>query len=192
MQGLLPFICKTTLSFALLSGTALADWVLDNQQSALHFVSIKKDHIAETHTFKTLSGTITKAGQGSLSVDLASVSTNIDIRDQRMREQLFDTKKFTHANIRVDLSKTGVKPGIQTLNVTLDLHGVKKEIPATVAITEVGDTVQITTVAPIVLNAADFDLAAGVTALREIAALPSISNAVPVTFFLSFVKQAAG
>ncbi|WP_308873603.1 hypothetical protein [Thiothrix subterranea] len=49
---------------------------------------------------------------------------------------------------------------------------------------------QVTTVAPIVLNAADFDLAAGVTALREIAELPSISNAVPVTFFLNFVKPA--
>ena len=190
MQHTLPFICNTVLSFALLSGTAMADWVLNNQQSALYFVSIKKDHIAETHTFKTLSGGITKAGQGSLNIDLASVSTNIDIRDQRMREQLFDTKKFAMASVSVDLSKTGVKPGIQTVNVTLDLHGVKKEIPATVAITEVGNTVQVTTVAPLVLNAADFDLAAGLTALREIAELTSISNAVPVTFFLSFVKQA--
>lgn len=190
MQRALPLICKTALSFALLSGTAMADWVLDNTQSALYFVSIKSDHIAETHTFKTLSGGITKAGQGSLNIDLASVSTNIDIRDQRMREQLFDTQKFATASVSVDLSKTGVKPGIQTVNVTLDLHGVKKEIPATVAITEVGNTVQVVTVAPIMLNAADFDLAAGVTALREIAELPSISNAVPVTFFLSFVKQA--
>lgn len=190
MQRTLPLICKTALSFALLSGTAMADWVLDNTQSALYFVSIKSDHMAEIHTFKTLSGVITKAGQGSLNIDLASVSTNIDIRDQRMREQLFDTQKFATASVSVDLSKTGVKPGIQTVNVTLDLHGVKKEIPATVTLTEVGNTVQVSTVAPIVLNAADFDLAAGITALREIAELPSISNAVPVTFFLSFVKQA--
>ncbi len=190
MQHTFNFIGNTVLSFALLSGTAMADWVLDNTQSALYFVSIKSDHIAEIHTFKTLSGAITKAGQGSLNIDLASVSTNIDIRDQRMREQLFDTQQFATASVSVDLSKTGVKPGIQTVNVTLDLHGVKKEIPATVAITEVGNTVQVSTVAPIVLNAADFDLAAGVTALREIAELPSISNAVPVTFFLSFVKPA--
>jgi hypothetical protein len=39
------------------------------------------------------------------------------------------------------------------------------------------------------LNAADFDLAGGLTILREIGAVSSISNAVPVTFFLSFVKQ---
>jgi polyisoprenoid-binding protein YceI len=102
---------------------------------------------------------------------------------------LFETKTFANANVSVDLSKTGVKPGIQTVNVTLDLHGVKKEIPATVAITEVGTTVQVTTVAPIMLNAADFGLAGGLSTLREIASLDSISNAVPVTFLLSFVKQ---
>jgi Uncharacterized conserved protein len=188
MQRALPLICKTAVSFALLSGTAMADWVLDNTQSALYFVSIKKDHIAETHTFKTLSGAITKAGQGSLNIDLASVSTNIDIRDQRMREQLFDTQKFATASVSVDLSKTGVKPGIQTVNVTLDLHGVKKEIPATVAITEVGNTVQVTTVAPIVLNAADFDLAAGVTALREIAELSQHQQCRAGHFFPEFCE----
>lgn len=189
MQHTVKRIGATAIMFALLSGTAAADWVLDNSQSALYFVSIKKDNVAETHTFKTLSGTITQAGQGSLNIDLTSVSTHVDIRDQRMREQLFDTSKFATATVSVDLSKTGVKPGIQSANVTLDLHGVKKDIAATVAITEVGNTVQVATVAPILLNAADFDLAAGITALREIAELPSISNVVPVTFFLSFVKQ---
>jgi hypothetical protein len=39
------------------------------------------------------------------------------------------------------------------------------------------------------LNAADFGLAGGLSTLREIASLDSISNAVPVTFLLSFVKQ---
>lgn len=179
----------TGLILALLSGIALADWVLDNNKSALHFVSIKKDHVAETHTFKKLSGLITKAGQGSLTIDLTSLSTNIDIRDQRMRDHLFETNTFPAATVSVDLSKSGVNSGIQTINVTLDLHGVKKELPATVAITEVGDTVQVVTVAPILLDAAEFDLAGGLTALREIGAVASISNAVPVTFFLSFAKQ---
>lgn len=189
MQRAIFNISAVFLALTLFMGTACADWVLDNSKSALYFVSIKKDHVAETHTFKTLSGLITKAGQGSLTIDLTSLSTNIDIRDQRMRDHLFETRTFGTATVSVDLSKTGVNPGIQTLNVTLDLHGVKKELPATVAITEVGNTVQVVTVAPIVLNAADFDLARGLTALREIGAVTSISNAVPVTFFLSFAKQ---
>lgn len=189
MQRTLKFVGSTAFVFALLSGTALADWVLDNSKSALYFVSIKKQDIAETHTFKKLSGVITSAGQGTLSIDLTSLATNIDIRDERMRDHLFETKTFASANVSVDLSKTGVKPGIQPINVTLDLHGIKKEIPAQVAITEVGTSVQITTVAPIILNAEDFGLAGGLSTLREIASLESISNAVPVTFLLNFVKQ---
>lgn len=181
--------CATLMSIALIPMTATADWVLDNSQSALYFVSIKKDHIAETHSFKQLTGAITSAGQGSLGIDLASVETNIDIRNTRLRDHLFETSKFPTAKVSVDLSKTGVKPGIQTLNVSLDLHGIKKDIPATVAITEANQTVAVATVAPVILNAADFDLAGGLTILREIGSVDSISNVVPVTFFLSFVKQ---
>jgi polyisoprenoid-binding protein YceI len=190
MQYILRFISKAALALALCSGTAWADWTLDNSQSALYFVSIKKDHIAETHTFKTLSGLITSAGQGSLNIDLTSVSTHIDIRDQRIRDHLFETQTFTNAFVSVDLGQTGIKPGIQTVNVALGLHGMKKELTATVAVTEIGDSVQVATVAPIILNAEDFNLAAGLTTLREIASLGSISNAVPVTFFLTFTKQA--
>ncbi|WML90032.1 YceI family protein [Thiothrix lacustris] len=189
MKHILKFASSTALSFVLLSSTAFADWTLDNSKSALYFVSIKKDHIAETNTFKTLSGLITTAGQGSLNIDLSSVSTNVDIRDQRVRDYLFDTKTFSNATVSIDLGTTGIKPGIQTVNATLGLHGMKKDITATVAVTEVGDTIQVATVAPILLNAADFDLAGGLTMLREIGAVSSISNAVPVTFFLSFVKQ---
>ena len=39
---------------------------------------------------------------------------------------------------------------------------------------------------PVVVNAPLFNLADGVEALREIAGLPSISAAVPVSFVLSF------
>jgi hypothetical protein len=40
-----------------------------------------------------------------------------------------------------------------------------------------------------VINADDFDLAAGVTALQKLAGLQAISNAVPVTLQLQFVKK---
>jgi hypothetical protein len=39
---------------------------------------------------------------------------------------------------------------------------------------------------PVVVNAPEFKLAEGVEALREIAGLPSISLAVPVSFVLAF------
>ncbi|MFN3786026.1 MAG: YceI family protein [Thiothrix sp.] len=191
MQRALPVLRNAALSLVLLSSSAMADWTLNNEQSALHFVSLKKEHVAEVHTFKTLSGTVGTDGKASLAIDLASVNTNVEIRDQRMREMLFDTAKFTTANITVDLGADGVKPGIQNIKATLDLHGMKKDIDATVAVTENGDNLQVATVAPIIINADDFGLADGINALREAAQLPSISKAVPVTFVLSFAKQPA-
>lgn len=191
MQRALVMLRNTALGLTLCSSAAMADWTLDNQQSALHFVSIKKDHVAEVHSFKTLSGTVSAEGKGSLGIDLASVNTNVEIRDQRMREMLFDTAKFTTANIEVDLGADGVKPGIHTIKATLDLHGMKKDVEATVAVTEAGDNLQVATVAPIIINAEDFGLADGINALREVAQLPSISKAVPVTFVLHFAKKPA-
>lgn len=189
MKTTMTSLLAAILAFGVMTTSAFADWVLDNDQSALYFVSIKKTHVPDMHTFKQLSGRITEGGQGSLAIDLGSLDTGIEIRGQRMRDQLFEASKFTKAKITVDLAETGVKPGIQEVKATLDLHGKQQEVPATVAVTETGNTVQVSTVAPIVLNAEDFDLAAGITTLREIAGLDSISNVVPVTFFLSFVKQ---
>lgn len=189
MRRVLKLASKILLASSLLSATAYADWVLDNNKSALYFVSIKNQNNAETHTFKTLSGTIDNNGTGSLSIDLTSVDSNIAIRNQRLRELLFMTDKFATTTVSIDLRTTGIKAGIQTINATLELHGVKKDIPATLAVTLVNNSIEVATVAPIILSAADFGLDGGITTLREIASLQSISNAVPVTFFLSFTQQ---
>ncbi len=53
------------------------------------------------------------------------------------------------------------------------------------------DRVLISTLKPIIVNASNVALAEGVEKLREIAGLPSISNAVPVTFVLQFVRESS-
>lgn len=186
MKTILKLATTILLSANLFTTSAYADWILDNTKSALYFASIKKQSVAEIHQFKQLDGTIDKSGQGNLTIDLASVETNVAIRNQRLRETLFETQQFPKAIIGIDLRQTGIRSGIQTITVTLDLHGVKKEIPATIAVVASEKQVYIATVAPIILNAADFGLEGGLTVLREIASLDSISNAVPVTFFLNF------
>jgi hypothetical protein len=44
----------------------------------------------------------------------------------------------------------------------------------------------VSSLQPILLNAKNFSLVAGVQKLQELAKLPSISNAVPVSFVLTF------
>lgn len=74
------------------------------------------------------------------------------------------------------------------LELTLDLHGNTKSISDQLRVTGLENgALQVSIQAPILLNAADFGLGAGVVKLMEVAKLPSISAAVPVTFNLIFI-----
>ena len=49
---------------------------LNPLSSQLYFVSTKKQHLVEAHTFNTLSGSISPDGVAQFSIDLNSVDTN--------------------------------------------------------------------------------------------------------------------
>ena len=51
------------------------------------------------------------------------------------------------------------------------------------------DTVMVASVKPLIVDATKFGLDDGIEKLREIAGLPSISTAVPVSFVMTFVDE---
>ena len=83
--------------------TANAEWRLDPATSDLYFMSIKATHVGEVHSFETLSGTVDDKGKASLTVDLASVATLIPIRDQRMRDILFEVDRYPSAMVTAQI-----------------------------------------------------------------------------------------
>ena len=181
----------TAVGLMLSSLSAQATWQLVNESSQLNFISTKASHIAETHTFGLLSGSIADTGEAQVNVDLASVATGIDIRNERMRTMLFNALTFPQAEITTDLdlgeftSLTG--PVVKTISAKLSLVGQSTQVHGDVLVVPVNDnTVNVTTVAPIVVNANGLEMVAGIEALREVAGLPSISYSVPVTFSLTF------
>ncbi len=170
-----------------------AEWELDNDASRLNFVSVKADHVAEAHTFGQLTGHVAEDGKVNFSISLESVNTGIDVRDKRMREMLFDTSKFTTANVeaKVDMeainSLTTGQSLITEVDSTLDLIGKQSQILAELRVLKLDeDTIVVSTNKPILLNGDNLGLLEGVEKLREIAGLPSISLAVPVDFSLTF------
>lgn len=171
-----------------------ADWSLDGNQSTLNFVSVKKGAVGEVHHFNGLKGSIDD-GQAKISVDLSSVETGVAIRNERMQSMLFDVSHFATATITADISRLKVaalKPG-ETLSadlpLTLDLHGMRKDMHADVTVVALDDgSLLVSSRAPVIVKAADFGLDAGIEALREVAKLPSIATAVPVTFQLHFSR----
>jgi hypothetical protein len=172
---------------------AYAQWTLNNDESKLNFVSIKASDIAEVHHFNKLAGVIDDDGSVSVEVELASVDTLIPIRDERMRDVLFEINVFPIATITAKIDpalNASLKPGqmtIVTSEVLMELHG---EAAPTVVQLQVmrldSDRVLVTSARPVIVNVGMFNLVDGVEQLREIAGLPSISKAVPVTFSLLF------
>ena len=184
-----------SLLLALSLPAAAAEWRLDGERSSLYFVSIKKNEVAETNHFDRLSGGYAK-GEARLNIDLTSVETGIDIRDQRMRKHLFEVDSHPSATVTLEVSEQRVadlEPGEQALldaTATLDLHGATQELDTPLTVSRLADgSLQVTNARPVVVNAGPFGLTQGVEKLREIAGLPSISPAVPVQFSLYFVKK---
>ncbi|SIS90246.1 YceI family protein [Neptunomonas antarctica] len=175
---------------SLLSLTAQADWQLDNTQSSLNFISVKNINAAEVFHITQLQGSLSDSGALEIKLDLDSIKTQIDIRDERLREHLFDTAKFKMATLSTQLSAetlSVIKQG-GVLNTSiegmLDFHGLQQPIMADVTLLSDGTTVLASTTQPIIIKAADFGLGGGIEKLRELAGLSNIGHSVPVSFNL--------
>ena len=174
--------------------SASAQWQLDPAESAVYFVSVKNSRVGEAHEFKSLSGGISGAGEAQVTIELDSVETLIPIRNERMREMLFETVKFPEAAVstRLDADELAQladgKRHRVTLPASLTLHGREQELQLPLELVMVGERLYVYSPTPVMINAADFDLDGGVEKLREVAGLANISTAVPVTFSLQFQR----
>lgn len=178
-----------------LSGPVLAAWDLDAERSVVQFLSVKNASVAEVHHFKDVSGGIDDDGQATVTIDLASVETMVPIRNERMREMLFETVRFPEATLSArvpdDLDDLGAGETTRAdLEVSIDLHGKTALYTAAAHVTRLADgSLQVVLAAPVLVKAADFGLEGGVEMLREVAGLQNISTAVPVDATLVFEES---
>lgn len=183
------------LLLVILSPSAFAQWDLQESESSINFVSIKNLTVGEVHSFSKIKGTINDSGEVLVNIDLGSVETNIDIRNERMKAMLFETPKFLEAKISgsVNLDElANLSPGdtsIKSVKFNLSLHGISHEITSDVQVTKLsGERLLVTSLKPLIISANDYGLSEGVEMLRSVAQLPSISTAVPVTYNFVFKK----
>lgn len=166
------------------------------EASRLSFVSIKNNAITEVHRFNQLSGSVSHDGMASLEVELSSVDTGIEIRDQRMREMLFETTLYPQARVSLKVDSqmlAALQPGeferLET-QATLALHALSASVPAQLRVTRVdAQHYLVTSEQPVVVNVAAFNLLEGLEKLREVAGLQAIATAAPVTFTLLFKRD---
>lgn len=194
------------LTLLVLSNTAFAklnfvttthegEWALDNTVSTLNFTTTKNSSKTEIQTFKKLQGKISGT-KVALNVDLSSVDTGIEIRDERLRKLFFNIAKFPTASVTLDIKKNDIypmKPGqIKTLQLDAEItiQGIEQIMPVQLQVVELEKNQRlIFSSQPIIIDLKNFNLLKGVNRLREIAKLKSINAAVPVTFSLLFTKE---
>lgn len=184
-----------SVSFSVsVSGQAgMAQWTLNADASSLYYVTNKAAAVSEMNSFTRLGGAIQADGSASVSIYLDSVDTAIDIRNERMRDIVFQVSNFPLATVTVNtdaamLRSMDAGKSMRTMtDATIALSGAEQTVSIDVVITGLQDGGLLVSLArPLIINAASFGLADEVEQLREIAGLPSINNNVVVDFTLQF------
>lgn len=200
MRGLRKTTIKSSFNLLaalltlLASAQAAAQWTLSADDSSLSFISVKAEHIAEVHSFARLSGEIDNGGEAVVSIDLTSVQTGIDIRNERMQSMLFNTDMYPRAQVSADVDAAALssmavgESAVLEVPLAINLHGEVLTLSAPLRVSHVQDGLRVDTLAPIIVKADAFALVDGIESLREIAGLPSISRSVPVSFSLLFIQ----
>jgi polyisoprenoid-binding protein YceI len=174
---------------------AAKSYTVDAASSSVTFVSTKAGAagvggVTETSRFTRYTGGLDAQGRINLAIDLTSVESGIEIRDQRLQTMLWNVKANPTAVFKAQLpaaSMTLVGRSGQAIDVDgeLTLAGQSKPISAKLHVTSLPDgALLVSTQAPIVVNANDFGLKAGVEALREVVGLNFLSSSAPVSLSL--------
>ena len=189
MKKSLTVLAAALIAFASQAGAA--SWQADNAD--IDFLSIKvnqkKRSVTEESNFTASTARLEADGSFTLNVDLKSVKTSVDLRDERLRDWVFETGKFGTATItgKVDMATIDKLAVGQRLTLEqplkLDLHGNKADIDATLSVyRRTADIIDVQTVNPVILNTQELGLGEGVNKLIDVMGLLTIADQVPVSF----------
>ena len=174
--------------------THVGEWTLNSTASQLNFITTKNASKTEIQSFNALQGKIDK-GHVTLTVDLNSIDTGIEIRDERLKTLFFDVVKFPTASVTIDLRKSDLshltqgQTKVLKFDAELSIQGVTQAMQVELQVVALGkNQLLVFSRQPIIIDLKNFKLLEGVNKLREIANLKSINSAVPVTFSLLFSK----
>lgn len=185
-------ITTAGLALAFTATIAAAEtWTLNGSNSVISFGSVKNNYNGEAHTFSDLSGTVTEDGTATVEIGLASVQTNIDIRNERLIEHVFKKAATATLNAQVDMAAfNSLAVGESTVTEIegdVSLLGVDAPVWMDVFVMRLDEeNVMVTTNSMMFVSTEDLGVDAGIDTLQELASLDGITRTTPVTFRLMF------
>ncbi len=194
-KAFLSSTCALLLTLGV-SLSAQANWYLDGESSRLAFITTQNANVANMHRFLVLHGKVDRKGQAQLRIEMDSVNSAVPLRDERMRDQLFDFKHFPEARITAQINLQPINdlaPGAQLelhLPVTVHLRDKQHTYEAELLATRLDEhRFQVVTLEPLMLQAEDFGVQSELESLRKLAGLSAISFSVPVSAVLIFTAR---
>ena len=183
MKQIISLLMMVTLLAPVTSRAA--NYALDPEKTTIQFSIKNLGFITVKGVFKKFRGTVTvdeaepAKSKADVTIDVASISTGIDLRDKDLRgASFFDAEKFP----AMTFVATRVEPGSGALTLTgnLTIKGVTK--PVTLAVqgpTAVQGDARLAATATTTLNRKDFGVSSGAT----------IADTLAVTIKAELVKQ---
>lgn len=187
-------ICFSVIAMALGGAVHAETWTLDGDASHLAYGSIKKDTVGEVNSFSGLKGTVDADGQASVTIDLTSLETYIDIRNERMQEHVFRGAGEAQLTAQLDMDEvTGLGVGemaVVDVEGALSLLGASVELDLEMLVVRLAeDRVMALSNDMVFVGTEELGIEAGIDKLMEIAKLPGITRTAPVTLRLVFTSD---
>ena len=200
-RGLAAFLSTALLLLAAADAVAqepfAPGWTMAPELSKLDVQSVKNETKVESSTFAAFEGAIAPDGEATVTIQLNSIDTGVDLRNVRTRFLFFETFKYPEAvvTVRLDRAMLGDLESRRRLNLTLpfelDLHGITKELETEVVLTLLTDElVSVASSRPISIGTELFNLDDGLKKLEEAASVSVIPSG-SVTFDFVFRRNDA-
>ncbi len=184
-----------TIASVLVTSPALAaEWTLEPEASHLAYGTVKIGDIGEVNSFSSLSGHVSKDGKVEINIDLSSVETNIDIRNERMIEHVFRKAPSATLTAQIDMAELSELPvgasSVMEVDAAVSFVGTDIEFYTDMFVLRVAeDAVLVSTNDMVFISTEDAGVSDGVDKLMELAQLPDITRTVPVTARLMFRQE---
>ncbi|PUE62994.1 hypothetical protein B9Z45_01170 [Limnohabitans sp. 2KL-17] len=197
----LAFACALVLGFGgasqALANETPSDWDISLADSSLTFTTTKSGvagvgGATETNRFKSFKGGLNRQGRIQLQIELRSVDSGVQIRDERLKTLLWNvaTQPSVQFSAQIDPQKLKqINDGKGAVPLTVDgkltMAGQSVPIKAQLLVVAMKGNLWVSTREAIVIDAKDFGLTPGVEALRAIVGLNFLSTSAPVSFQLA-------
>ncbi len=194
MKFVTSLVCASALLVTPAFAGGHAKWTSVDDQSVVAFGSVKKDVAGEVHHFESVTGTLSETGDLMVDIDLASVETNIDIRNERIMKHVFqDGSATATVSGEIDMDELAdLAIGATTiidLEAVLSFAGIDNDVEAEMLVARLAeDRVLVTTADFIMIPTADLGITEGIDMLMQLAKLPGITRVTPISVRMVFEK----